>query len=110
MNNVLAVVLNWNGGNQTWKCIEYLLRQEPQRPDIVVVDNASTDGSLERLRGAQLPCTFITFEKNKGFAVGMNAGMQKALEQGYDFVWLVNNDAFPAADCLAILLDRMRCD
>ena len=60
----------------------------------------------ERLRG--LGEGLHALPENRGFAGGMNVGIQVALDQGAEFVWLINNDAYPEPDCLEKLLVRMQ--
>jgi hypothetical protein len=83
-----AVVLNWNGGEDTPKALASLAGIET-----ICVDNGSTDGSdLEverRFPGVDL----VRTGRNLGFAGGNNVGIRRALERGADWVVLVNNDA-----------------
>jgi GT2 family glycosyltransferase len=65
------------------------------------VDNGSTDDSLKQLRTACAGRSrIIALKKNLGFAGGMNCGLREALSGGYEFVWLLNNDAFAEPECL----------
>lgn len=107
---VVAVVLNLNGGDRLLSCVEHLLCQDPVPPSVLVVDNGSSDDSLERLRAAATPCDVIALTRNEGFAAGMNVGLTEAIRRGAAYVWMVNNDAFPDADCLATLLHRLDKD
>ena len=88
MTRWAAIVLNWNGGEDTLRCLESL----GEFDDVVVADNGSTDGSLEALRergGFEL----VENGANRGFSGGNNAAISRALERGADWVVLVNNDA-----------------
>jgi GT2 family glycosyltransferase len=82
---VAAVVLSWNGREDTLACIRSL---EGEGADVIVVDNASEDGSAEAVSGVEL----IRNERNLGYAGGMNVGLRTALERGADAVLLLNND------------------
>ena len=86
--NLVAVVLNWNGGADTLAAFESL-----DGIPAICVDNGSTDGSdglvEERLPGVEL----IRTGANLGFAGGNNVGIARALERGADWVLLLNNDA-----------------
>lgn len=85
--NVTAVVVNWNGFENTKRCVESL-----RDVDVVVVDNGSTDGSAERI-AAELPdVELIRSDRNRGFAGGANLGIRRALEGGAEYVWHLNND------------------
>ncbi len=87
-----VVVVNWNGGAMVDAAVESVLAQTcAERLRLIVVDNASTDGSAEALTakyGSRL--TLVRSERNLGFAAGNNLGFRHA--QG-DFLLLLNNDA-----------------
>lgn len=90
--HVTAVVLNWNNYDDTSSCIESLLDQAYENLHVIVVDNGSTDGSAERI-GSEFPSVdLVRTGENLGFGGGMNVGIERALENGADYVWLVNND------------------
>ncbi len=86
--NLVAVVLNWNGGADTRAALESL-RGVPT----ICVDNGSTDGSdltvAERFADVEL----LRTGANLGFAAGNNVGIRRALERDADWVLLLNNDA-----------------
>jgi len=100
----LIVVLNWNTYEMTKECVQSLRAMEGDSFDILMVDNGSQDGSLESLRQAFPQITMIANGRNLGFASGSNVGMKRALEQGTDYVLLVNNDTVVKPDLLAELL------
>lgn len=101
---VAVIVLNWNGWRDTIACVESLRRQTVKPEWIVVVDNASTDESPQRLRALGDDVTFIESGGNFGFAGGNNVGVRWALKAGADAVWLLNNDATAEARALEELL------
>lgn len=86
--NLVAVVLNWNGGDDTLAALASL-------GDIpaICVDNASTDGSDRAVEERFPAVELIRTGSNRGFAGGNNAGIRRALERGADWVLLLNNDA-----------------
>lgn len=93
---VYVVVLNWNGKDLIGACIDSLLDQT-QGHTIVVVDNGSSDGSVEFLDNKYSSKIELIKEKtNHGFAGGVNIGTNYAIKNKADFVALLNNDA--AAD------------
>src|SRR3981081_1181280 len=65
---VSAAILNWNGGDLVTRCLTTLLRQSHPIEDRIVVDNASTDGSLEALQSADPNLRVIRNQTNLGFA------------------------------------------
>ena len=94
-----AVVLNWNGGDDTLAALASL-----EAIETICVDNASTDGS-DRLVEERFPAVeLLRTGANLGFAGGSNAGIARALERGADWVLLLNSDAIAEpglADALA---------
>src|SRR5208283_3178843 len=93
MKKVCAVILNWNGGILTQRCIEGLRKSDYPDLTCVVVDNGSTDGSPEVLTKAFPDIGIVRNSTNVGFASGSNQGIAWALEQGADYLLVLNNDA-----------------
>ena len=92
LEGVYAVVVNWNGGEQNLTCVANLLAEGLRPEQILFVDNASTDGSPERVRAVFEGLTWIVESTNTGFGEGANRGIQRALDEGARAVVLVNND------------------
>jgi GT2 family glycosyltransferase len=91
---VYVVVLNWNNYGDTRNCLESLNRSTYPNLKIIVVDNASADGSGQRLQQEFERPQFLFNPENFGFARGCNVGMAAALrQQDCDYVLLLNNDA-----------------
>src|SRR6266487_3599586 len=89
---VYIVLLNWNGWKDTVECMRSLERMAYKNWRAVVVDNGSTDDSVERLREASPELTIIETHKNLGFAAGNNVGIRLALKKAADYVFVLNND------------------
>ncbi|KAA0229999.1 glycosyltransferase family 2 protein [candidate division KSB1 bacterium] len=89
---VVAVVLNWNGYDDTAKCVLSLQKAAYANLQIILVDNASTDGSAGRLERDFPELPFIKLSHNGGYAAGNNAGIKLALERRADYVLVLNND------------------
>jgi GT2 family glycosyltransferase len=90
---VVAVVLTWNGREDTLPCLASL-ESAPDRPDaIVVVDNGSSDGTAEAVRERFPEVELVRSEENLGFAGGNNLGLERARQLGADHVLVLNNDA-----------------
>lgn len=89
---VAIIVLNWNGWRDTASCIDSLSTLDYPNAVVIVVDNGSTDDSVDRIR--KHPGKFVLLETgaNLGFAGGNNVGIRYALDLGVDYVWLLNND------------------
>src|SRR3954447_4480775 len=90
--HVAAIVLNWNGRDDTLACLESLATSDWPRLTMIVVDNASEE-EIGPALGERFPdAILLRNASNLGFAGGMNAGTRRALELGADYVLLLNND------------------
>jgi GT2 family glycosyltransferase len=76
----------------------------------IVVDNASTDESLFRIRSSHPRTTVIESGGNIGFAAGNNVGIRQAIAAGFDYVWLLNNDTVPDPGSLQELVRKAESD
>lgn len=103
---VAIIVLTYNGLADTLACLASLERLDypRERRHIVVVDNASQDGTPATVREAYPHVTVIENQANLGFAAGNNVGLRYALAQNYDYALLLNNDTEAAPDMLANLV------
>ena len=88
MSELSIVIPNYNGKHFLEACLKSVFAQKVQNPEIIVVDNGSTDGSLEYLRNFPQVRT-IELDKNYGFCGAVNAGIRAA--EG-EFIILLNND------------------
>lgn len=89
---VAAVVLNWNDADLLPNSVGSLLAQT-ETCDIIVVDNDSKDNSKEVINSFGNKVTPLWNTRNMGFAGGVNTGIRYAIEQGYEYIALLNNDA-----------------
>ncbi len=87
------IILNWNGSDDTAACTSSVLRAGSNPDDIFIVDNGSSDGSISILskKFPQIK-NILALDNNRGFAGGMNFGLRKAVEMGYQYALLLNND------------------
>jgi GT2 family glycosyltransferase len=102
---VSIIVLNYNGCEDTLACLRSLEHLTYPDVQIIVVDNASTDGSEGAIRAAYPMLTFIQTGANLGFTGGNNVGIRYALEHGADYVMLLNNDTIVAPDFISLLVE-----
>ena len=91
---VLAIILNYKTYEMTLDLIKELKRIDYTDLSVLVVDNCSPNESAEVLASAsdELGFSFIANDKNAGYAVGNNIGIRYAIEHGYDYSWILNND------------------
>jgi GT2 family glycosyltransferase len=108
---VYVIVLNWNNYKDTKRCLESLQSASYPSLKIIVVDNASTDGSGKQLQLESHNIQFIFNDKNFGFARGCNAGIRAALgDENCEYVLLVNNDAVVVPGFLEKAIDVSEAD
>lgn len=88
---VSIIILNWNGLPDVQKCVAHILAQDYKAIELIVVDNGSTDGSLQLLKKLHTNLHFIENGTNLGFAKGMNIGIARSTGE---FVIPLNQDAF----------------
>ena len=105
-------ILNWNSAEVTLECLASLaaMRVDPAiSVSIVVIDNGSAELDYLQLQQGidQKKVRLLRQETNLGFAGGHNLAMRIALDQGMDFIWLVNSDAVIDPDCLNQLVTLM---
>lgn len=103
---VAVVIVNWNGGALLDRCLAALEAQTRAPDRLVLVDNASTDGSLERAGSRHPAAQVIRLAENAGFAAAVNLGVTAAV--GCEWVALLNTDAFPEPAWLEALLTAAR--
>lgn len=106
MRKVAAVVVTYNRKELLLENIDCLLAQKPNVPDILIVDNHSTDGTAEVLapyleRGQ---IRYYDTGSNLGGAGGFQYGIREAVRNGYDDLWIMDDDCMPRADALRALV------
>lgn len=91
---IFTVIINWNGRDDLLKCVGSIKNLDyPQdRYKILVVDNASTDGSWEQLERIHPDILLIKNPKNAGYVRAVNQGIEFGLNSGVDYIWIFNND------------------
>jgi len=94
MHKVIAVIVNYNKPFDTLRCIKAILQNSQKPSTIIVVDNASTDNSVSILQNCH-QIELIINRQNKGGSGGFNTGIEAALKYKPDYVWLLDNDAYP---------------
>lgn len=100
---ISVILVNYNGFADTCEAVDSLLRQT-QTVEIIVVDNASQNDEAALLHQAYPGIRVIRAEKNLGFAGGSNLGIRAALENGADYIMLLNNDTVTSPDMVNLLV------
>ncbi len=107
---ITVVVLNTNRRDDTLACLGSLAASTYPRLQVMVLDNSSTDGSTDAIR-AQFPAVqVVPLAENLGYAGNNNVGLRLALEQGAEWVFVLNEDTWVAPDCLTRLLTAAQAD
>lgn len=104
MPRILAIVVTFNAMHWIDRCIGSL-QASSVKPDIMVVDNCSLDGSDDYIEEHFPGVRLVRNTENKGFGAANNTGLKAALEEGYDYVYLLNQDAWLEEDTLEKMLD-----
>lgn len=107
-NRVIAVVVTYNRLRLLQKTVKSLRSQTVALSEIIVVNNGSTDGT-EQWLWLQKDLTIIN-QDNVGGAGGFSKGMEIAIRHVADWIWCMDDDVFPRADCLSKLLTNIGID
>jgi GT2 family glycosyltransferase len=108
MSSVAAVVVTFNRQELLCRCLDALMAQTLPVDEIIVVDNASSDGTPDVLRLDYPELTHLRMSENFGPAGGFAEGIRYAYENGHDWVWVFNDDDTPQAEALQVLLEVAR--
>jgi len=110
---VLVSILNWNGASKTLKCLESVDRElalTTAEVKVLVIDNGSRPDDVAALKAGMTAhnATLKCVPQNLGFTGGHNIAINQATAEGYDFIWLLNNDATVAPGTLASLVSTIQ--
>ncbi len=110
MRSVVVVLLSWNNKQAVIDCLARLSTLTGAHVHVVVIDNASSDGSVAAIAHAYPDVTLLQEPLNRGFVGGVNRGLAEAARRGADFAWLINDDTQFDDDVLVPLLARAASD
>lgn len=109
MGKVAAVVVTYNRKELLVRNIAALMKQTKRESlDILIIDNASTDGTKERIQPSidSHDIIYLNTGANLGGAGGFHFGMKYAVEQGYQWIWLMDDDSIPTPTALEAFLEK----
>jgi len=105
-----VIIVNWRDEQQTLRCVAGFRRWTTLRPELIVVDNESSEKSRKDLSSELGPNELVRSQANLGYAGGNNLGIARALHSGTTFILLINNDATIEETDMSRLIDRLRGD
>jgi GT2 family glycosyltransferase len=108
MAKVATIIVTYNGANWIRKCLEHLF-ESSVTSHLIIVDNSSTDDTLEIIKPFHDRIELIQSPSNLGFGGANNIGIQRALELGYSHIFLLNQDGYVQKDCISKLLSTSLC-
>ena len=100
-----VIVVTWNGLDWMKGCLESLAKQTYREADVIVVDNASEDGTVEWIREHAPNARLIAHDENALFAGGNNIGANLAMQSGSEYLLLLNNDAEAAPNWIEKMIE-----
>jgi GT2 family glycosyltransferase len=101
---LLVVIVTYNAMQWAERCFDSM-RKSTIKPDVFVVDNGSTDGTQAYIQQNYPEVKFIQSKENLGFGKANNMGMQFALDNDYDYIYLLNQDAWVMPDTFEKLIE-----
>lgn len=104
MPRIFVIIVTWNGMKWIKQCLD-ALRQSTYPVSIVVVDNGSSDGTVDFIKDAYNEVHLIESSENLGFGQANNVGIRYALDNGCDYVYLLNQDAYVFTDMFMELIN-----
>jgi rhamnopyranosyl-N-acetylglucosaminyl-diphospho-decaprenol beta-1,3/1,4-galactofuranosyltransferase len=102
---ILAAVVTRNRIELLKRCINHLVDQSYKLSEILIINNDSSDGTLEFLKNQNY--TYIN-QVNSGSAGGWNSAIKYFLKKNYDYIWLMDDDGYPDQHALNNLLDNYK--
>ena len=107
---VFIVILNTNRKQDTLEALASIFAGAYKNLQVIVLDNQSTDGSVEAVRAGYPQVQLLNLEKNLGYAGNNNVGIEAAMQQGADWVLVLNEDTILDPDCLTRLVEAGEAD
>lgn len=98
--SVVAIIVTYNRKELLKECIEAILSQNYKNCNILIIDNASNDGTQEMVREYNERVIYENTGANLGGAGGFNYGIKKAMQYNYDYMWIMDDDCIVHNDTL----------
>ena len=108
-NRIAAVIVTYNRKELLKECIEKLMNQTYSEFDVLIIDNHSSDGTYDHIRGLLTDRVMhVDTGSNLGGAGGFQYGIKEAHKRGYEYVWLMDDDSMPQAQALEKLVQAYK--
>ena len=107
---VVVVILNYNGKVLAERCLQSVIESPYANKEIILVDNGSTDGTVEYLRNVFANIIFVANSENLGVAGGRNRGFVEAIRRGADYILSLDNDTRIVANMINALVEVAESD
>lgn len=109
---VASVIVTYNRKDLLIKCLTANVSQSYKVSEIIVINNASTDGTevlLDKFKtdNPNSNITIFNLESNLGGAGGFNEGIKRAIKKNYDYYWIMDDDTIPEEDCLEKMVEKL---
>lgn len=103
-NKVLVIIVAYNSMKWAQKCYDSL-QKSTIACDVITIDNGSSDGTQSFIRNHYPDVTLIEEKENLGFGKANNLGLQKMLDEGYEYAYLLNQDAWVDSNTFELLIN-----
>lgn len=107
LKRILIVIVTYNAQKWISRCLDSI-KTSSIETEVFIVDNGSTDGTQEFIKKHFPEVEFVQSKENLGFGRANNIGLQKALDEGFDYVYLLNQDAWLMQDTIQTLINVHR--
>lgn len=107
---VITIILNTNRRQDTLECLASIKSSNYPNNKTLILDNASRDGSVDAIRAQHPEVGIIELKSNRGYAGNNNVGIQAALNENADWVFVLNEDTVLSADCMTRLVEAGASD
>ena len=107
MNKIAAIIVTYNRKTMLLQTIEHLKQQLYKNFDVLIIDNDSTDGTQEVIQKyvEEGYVDYVNTGANLGGAGGFQFGMKIAIEKGYEYLWIMDDDCLPDKEALDKLME-----
>lgn len=107
--SILVIIVTFNPMKWIDRCLTSI-RTSSVHTDVMIVDNGSSDGAQQYIKENYPECIFVQNPKNEGFGAANNIGLRYAVENRYDYVYLLNQDAWVRPDTIEKLIEENKSD